>query len=250
MLSIRIFLMRKLLKETGSLYLHCDSTMSHYLKILLDIIFGVSHFRNEIVWKRASSQQKGSQFKEKTWSPNTDSIFFYVKSNQYNLNPLRDISELSKEKIEKKFKYIDENGKRYYNDSAHIFRNPAMGDRPNLCYEWRGFKNPHPSGWRLSKERLEEEYQKGNIVIRKDGKLERRKYLKDYRGVPIGSLWLDIIPTNSKERLGYPTQKPEALLERIIKASSCEGDVIADFFCGCGTSINSCRETQKELDWS
>ena len=95
-----------------------------------------------------------------------------------------------------------------------------MGARPNLCYEWRGFVNPHPSGWRLSKERLEEEYQKGNIVIRSDGKLERRKYLEDYKGTSYGNLWDDILPTSGNQRTGYPTQKPLALLDRIIKASS------------------------------
>lgn len=111
-----------------------------------------------------------------------------------------------------------------------------MGARPNLCYEWRGFRNPHPSGWRLSKERLEEEFQKGNIVIRPDGKLERRKYLKDYKGVPVGNLWDDIPPATGNERTGYPTQKPLRLLERIIKASSNEGDVVLDPFCGCATT--------------
>ena len=108
-----------------------------------------------------------------------------------------------------------------------------MGARPNLCYEWKGFKNPHSSSCRLSKERLEEEYQKGNIVIRDDGKLERRKYLKDYKGVPIGDLWVDIPFVNNPM---YPTQKPLELLERIIEASSLDNAVILDPFCGCATT--------------
>ena len=107
---------------------------------------------------------------------------------------------------------------------------------PNLCYEWRGFKNKDSSGWRLSKERLEEEYQKGNIVITKENKLQRRKYLKDYKGVPIGNFWDDINNLQGNENVGYPTQKPIALLERIIKASSKEGDIILDPFCGCATT--------------
>ena len=111
-----------------------------------------------------------------------------------------------------------------------------MGARPNLCYEWRGFVNPHPSGWRLSKERLEEEYQKGNIVIRADRKLERRKYLKDYKCPSYGNIWDDIRPATGEERTGYPTQKPIALLKRIIKASSNEEDVVLDPFCGCATT--------------
>ena len=111
-----------------------------------------------------------------------------------------------------------------------------MGDRPNLCYTWRGFTNPHPSGWRLSKERMEEEYQKGNIVIFDSNRLERRLYLDDYAGKPVGDLWVDISPAKGNERTGYPTQKPLALLERIIKASSNEGDLILDPFCGCATT--------------
>ena len=123
-----------------------------------------------------------------------------------------------------------------------------MGPRPNLCYKWRGFVNPHPSGWRLSRERLEEEYQKGNVIIRSDGKLERRKYEDDYVGEPVGSLWAEntlTLSSNSKERLGYPTQKPLALLERIIKASSKPGDIILDPFCGCGTTVHAAETLRR-----
>ena len=121
-----------------------------------------------------------------------------------------------------------------------------MGARPNLCYEWRGFVNPHPSGWRLSKERLEEEYQKGNIVIRPDGKLERRKYLKDYKGASYGNIWDDILPAAGEERTGYPTQKPLTLLERIIEASSNPGDIILDPFCGCATTCIAAESLQRQ----
>ncbi|MGL4563085.1 MAG: DNA methyltransferase [Brevinema sp.] len=121
-----------------------------------------------------------------------------------------------------------------------------MGVRPNLCYEWKGFKNPHPSGWRLSKERLEEEYQKGNIVIKDNGKLERRKYLKDYKGVPIGNLWIDINLPIGDERVGYPTQKPLALLERIIHASCPEGGIVLDPFCGCATTCVAAEKLDRE----
>ena len=110
-----------------------------------------------------------------------------------------------------------------------------MGARPNLCYEWRGFKNLHPSGWRLSKERMEEEYKKGNIVIQ-DSKIERRQYFKDYKGIPLGNLWSDIANVRGGESTGYPTQKPLTLMLRIIAASSEEGDVVLDPFCGCATT--------------
>ena len=233
MMAVRLLEMKRVLKKTGSIYLHCDPTASHYLKVMMDSIFGKNNFRSEVTWKRATSTQKGSQHRSTRWGNNADILLYYAASPATSLRPER---ELTKTEILKKFKHIDENGKRYYNDSAHIWSSPNMGERPSLCYEWRGFVNPHPSGWRLSKERLEEEYQKGNIVICPDGKLERRKYLKDYKGASYGNIWDDVLPPAREERTGYPTQKPIALLERIIKASSHERDVVLDPFCGCATT--------------
>ena len=233
-MAIRLIECHRVLKGTGSLYLHCDPTMSHYLKVVLDCIFGEANFRNEIVWQRNDRRGKGSQHKSKKFGANTDSILFYTKSDLSFFYPYEDMSD---EDIYHKFNKTDEQGRRYYT-GIPIFRAKSMGERPNLCYEWKGFKNPYPSGWRLSKERLEEEYQKGNIVIRSDGSLERRKYLDEYEGSPIDNNWVDIprVGAHSKERTGYPTQKPIALLERIIKASSNEGDIVLDPFCGCATT--------------
>ena len=232
-MAIRVLEMHRVLKDTGSLYLHCDSTMSHYLKLMLDCVFGEKNFRNEIVWNRAGHIGKGSHHAPKSFGKNTDAVFFYSKSNTFSLRPYK---ELTDKEFEAKFPLVDDKGERY-NTNTPIFRSRSMGGAPNLCYTWRGFKNPHPSGWRLSKSRLEEEYQKGNIVIKNHNKLERRKYQKDYKGEPIDNLWNDInIGSNAKERTGYPTQKPLALLERIIKASSNEGDIVLDPFCGCATT--------------
>ena len=161
-MAVRLLECRRVLKTTGSLYLHCDSTMSHYLKVLLDCIFRENNFRNEIIWQRNDGRAKGSQFRPKKFGSNTDTLLFYTKSNNFNLNislPLTD------QEIEHKFNKVDHNGRRYYS-GVPIFCSRSMGARPNLCYEWRGFKNPYPSGWRLSKQKLEEEYQKGNIVIK------------------------------------------------------------------------------------
>ena len=231
-MAIRLLEMKRLLKSTGSIYLHCDSTMSHYLKLVMDAIFGQNNFRNEITWQRHSSLAKGSQHAPRTWGNTTDTILFYA-GPEAKLRPYRPMTESERQK---QFPLVDATGQRYYDDSAHIWRTPNMGARPNLCYEWRGFTNPHPSGWRLSKERLEEEFEKGNFVIKENGKLQRRKYERDYRGKQAGNLWMDIPIPLGKERTGYPTQKPLALLRRIIEASTNKGDFVLDPFCGCATT--------------
>ena len=243
MMAVRLLEMKRVLKKTGSIYLHCDPTASHYLKVTMDSIFGKNNFRSEVTWKRTTSTQKGSQYRSLRWGNNADTLLYYAASSSTSLRPERELTETE---ILKKFKHVDENGQRYYNDSAHIWSTPNMGERPNLCYEWRGFVNPHPSGWRLSKERLEEEYQKGNIVIRPDGKLERRKYLKDYKGASYGNIWDDVLPPAGEERTGYPTQKPIALLERIVKASSDKDDIVLDPFCGCATTCVAAERHQRQ----
>lgn len=240
----RLLVMKRLLKNSGSIYLHCDPTASHYIKIVMDAIFGHQNFRNEIIWQRNDGRGKGSQFSSRKFGANTDTIFFYTQSDNYHFDSTLKIKD-DDSQILKKFNKIDENGRKYY-IGIPIFRSQSMGDRPNLCYEWRGFTNPHPSGWRLNKDRLEEEYQKGNIVIRQDGKLERRKYLEDYQGYPLDNNWTDIPRVIGKERLGYPTQKPVALLKRIIEASSNEGDTVLDPFCGGATTICAAHELNRK----
>ena len=229
-MTLRMIEIRRILKPTGSVYLHCDHEANAYLRQMMDAVFGQSNFRNEISWVRHTSAQRGSQHLPKKYANIFDTILFYSKSNSAKISAFMPMTE--DERIAK-FNRVDENEERYYDDSSHIWRTPNMGARPNLCYEWRGFKNPHPSGWRLSKERLEEEYQKGNIVIRDDGRLERRKYERDWRGVTRPNLWDDINPVGGKERTGYPTQKPQELARRIIEASSNPDDIVLDCFAGC-----------------
>ena len=228
----RLIEMKRVLKPMGSIYLHCDPSANSYLRLLMDAVFGRQNFRNEIVWQRHTSLAKGSQHAPKTWGNTTDMIFFYAGSGA-SLSPYRRMTD---EEVIKQFPLVNDKGERYYDDSSHIWRTPNMGARPNLCYEWRGFTNPHPSGWRLSKERLEEEYKKGNIIIKANGRLQRRKYQRDYKGKQAGNLWTDMHIYQKKERTGWSTQKPLALYERIIKASSNEGDVVLDPFCGCATT--------------
>ncbi len=241
-MAVRLFEMKRILKSTGSIYLHCDPTASHYLKLVMDGLFGKPSFRNEITWQRHTSLAKGSQHAPKTWGTTTDTILFFARKHA-SLSPYREMSESERTA---QFPEVDGAGERYYDDSAHIWRTPNMGARPNLCYEWKGFVNPHPSGWRLSEARLEEEYEKGNIVIREDGKLERRKYERDFKGKQAGNLWIDIPVAAGKERTGYPTQKPLKLLERIIKASSDPGDVVLDPFCGCATACVAAEQLNRQ----
>ena len=242
----RLVKMHHVLKPTGSLYLHCDPTASHYLKIILDAIFGKNNFRNNIIWRRTQGAKK-SQHKPKKWGSSTDHILYYVKSHTASVNPYGDLTE---KEITTKFTKSDERGK-YFTKGLSIFCRPSQGKRPNLCYEWRGFNNKNLARWCLSKKRLEEEYQKGNFVISiKNGerKLERRKYQKDYPGVFYDEIWTDIknLTGNNKELVGYPTQKPLALLERIIKASSNKDDIILDPFCGSGTTLVAAKKLDRK----
>ena len=243
MMSSRMLECHRILKETGTLYFHCDHTANAYIRMLLDAIFGKENFRNQIVWKRTISDQKGSQYAPKQWGNNTDHILFYSKSDKYTLKPYR---PLNAEEIEAKFNKTDKDGRKYRDDSSSLFRAKSMGPRPNLCYEWKGFRNPSPAGWRLCKERLEEEFQKGNIVIREDGKLERRQYLEDYPGYKPGNLWYDIPPVLGNEKSGWATQKPVALYSRFILASSNEGDLVLDPFCGCSTTLVAAEKAGRE----
>ena len=235
-LGVRLMEMRRILRDDGSIYVHIDHTAQAWTKALMDAIFGKPNFRNEIVWRRNESGAKGSQHTAKSWGNNVDYLLFYAKSDESLLAP-RIIKDFDEEDIRLHFPKIDDNGERY-NTKLTAWRQPSMGTRPNLCYEFHGITPPYPSGWRLSKERMEEEYAKGNIVIQ-DGKLERRSYAKDYLGVSPGNLWTEpelLLGAQSSERTRYPTQKPLALYERIILASSNPGDIVLDPFCGCATT--------------
>lgn len=233
-MSVRLLEMKRILKPTGSVYLHCDPTMNHSLKLLMDAIFGIQNFRNDIIWQRRYGRAKGSQHLPRTWGTHNDNLLFYAGGSRVRVRPFRMISL---EEAKQRFPKTDERG-RLYTTIAH-FRGRNMGDRPNLCYTWRGFTNPHPSGWRVSKELLEHEYQDGKVVIKADGRLERRRYFDPEVGVRTGNLWTDIAPPSGDELTDYPTQKPLALLDRIIKASSNEGDMVFDPFCGCATTLVS-----------
>lgn len=243
MIAVRMIEMKQVLKETGSIYLHCDPTASHYLKMVMDSVFGGNNFRNEIVWQRASGRAKGSQHKSKSLGRDTDNILHYSKSENFLHNAVN--RPLTEAEIQEKFPLVDEN-KRRYNTATPIFCQPSMGDRPNLCYEYKGVVNPHPSGWRVSKEKLIEMDKAGYIIWREGKRPLRKAYADEYKGKPIGSLWTDIPIAAGNERTGYPTQKPLKLLERIIKASSNRGDLVLDPFCGCATTCIAAESLQRQ----
>ena len=157
---------------------------------------------------------------------------------------MRPFGEMSQEESARKFPKVAEDGRRYALRS--VYRGRTLGPRPNLCYEWRGFQNKTEAGWALSKDRLEEEYQKGNVVIRSDGKLERRQYVEDSKGSYLSNVWTDVPIASGKERTGYPTQKPLALYKRMIEASSNPGDIVLDPFAGCATTCVAAEQMGRE----
>ena len=225
MIYERLVLMRDLLAEDGSIYVHCDWRVNAYIRQVMSEIFGHERFQSEIVWRRTNA--KGLAF---TGYPNNhDSIYFYVLTE----NPIwnRVFRPHDPEYIATFYRHIESETGRRFRLSDLTNPNP---DRPNLTYEWNG----HKRVWRWTKERMIEAEKAGLIVYSSTGLAMQKRYLDEMEGSPVGTLWDDINPVQpqAKERLDYPTQKPEALLERIIKASSNEGDLIADFFAGSGTT--------------
>ena len=241
MMAQRMIELHRVLKPTGSIYLHCDPTASHYLKLLLDAVFGAQQFRNEIVWQRTIA--KGLMSKQ--FANNHDVIISYRKTiaSTWNLDAtFQPYDEISLDtKTAAKYSHRDADGRLYRLDNL---TNPNR-NRPNLTYEFLGVTRV----WRWTKERMQAAYDQGLVVQTRPGAVPSLiRYLDEQRGRPFGDVWTDIPPINSqaKERLGYPTQKPEALLERIINASSSEGDVVLDPFCGCGTAVVAAERLNRQ----
>jgi adenine specific DNA methylase Mod len=243
MMAVRLNEMKRVLKPTGSLYLHCDPTASHYLKVLLDGIFGVGNYRNEVTWLR-SRNPKGSQHQPKRYSPDTDSILFYARGADAFLRADRIKRPLTEAELLEKYDRTDNLGR--FTDGP-IVRSASMGERPNLCYEYKDF-DPSPWGWRMERPKLEGIDRAGDLGWTSAGNPFRKLRMEDDTGAPVGNCWTDISLVNPQahERVGYPTQKPLSLLERIILASSDEGDVVLDPFCGCGTTIHAAQNTKRK----
>ena len=221
----RLLLLRELLAEEGSIWIHCDPNRSHYLKILIDEIFGPTGFVNEISWERSAPKGlTGNQFPD-----NHDTILYYCKNR--SIHKWKKVHGEYTEKHLAKFRYIDEGtGRRYMLDNL---QNPNP-NRPNLTYEWNG----HIRCWRWTRERMQEAHNNGLIGYASNGMPYFKRFLDDLKGPTITDIWTDIAPINSQalERANYPTQKPAELIGRIFAAGSNIGDIVLDCFIGSGTT--------------
>ena len=220
MIAVRLLEMHRVLKPAGSIYLHCDDVAGHYLKTLMDTIFGAAQFRNEITWKRFNFHSDANRFGRVS-----DKLLFYSKGDGYTFNTLRvDFKESYKSA---KFTHRDPDGRRFRLDNL----NPPGGRGP--VYEYHGITK----AWRMTREKMLALEAEGRIYVESTVP-QLKRYLDELNGQAVHSIWDDIPPINpmAKERVGYPTQKPLAMLKRIIEASSNEGDVVLDPFCGCATA--------------
>jgi len=225
---------RRTLKKTGSLYLHCDPAACHYLKMLLDAVFGPLNFRNQITWKRTFAHGNVSC----NYGSISDILFFYSKTDAFAWD--QQFKALSKEEIARKYPRTDPDGRCW---QSVTLRNP--GQRPNLHYPYTASNGvtyqPHPNGWSCKLERMQKYDREGRLDFptKRSGALRLKMYADESPGERLQNIWDDIPPIGAQaaERLGYPTQKPVALLERIIRSSCPEGGVVLDPFCGCGTTI-------------
>lgn len=234
MMSVRLLELKRVLKPTGSLYLHCDASASSYLKVVLDLIFGVENFRSEIAWKRTSSHNDS-----KKWAHIHDTIFFYAGKG-FTWNPV--YLSHDPEYVSKFYRFEDERGRYRLHE---IIRTASMGPRPNLAYEYKGYRPEW--GWRQVREKVEALDREGRMTWSQTGRPYLKRYLHEQKGTPCPSIWMDIPPLShaAAERLGYPTQKPLSLLERIISASSNVGDVVLDAFAGCGTATHAAQKLER-----
>jgi len=235
MMAPRLAELRRVLKPTASIYLHCDPTASHYLKILMDAVFGGGNFLNHIVWERFNFHADANR-----WGRIHDDLLFYCRGSE------RAIFKTQRREYEES--YIKSHFKKDKNGRFFTYDNPiGAGQGPARLFFGKMIEPKPGTHWRWSQENIDRLIAEGRIFLTKSGRPRVIRYLDEMPGHPIGDVWTDIPEINSqaKERLGYPTQKPEALLERIIKASSNEGDLVLDPFCGCGTTVAAAQKLKR-----
>lgn len=238
MMAQRLVELQRVLKPTGSLYLHCDPTASHYLKILLDTVFGPRNFRSEISWKRSSAHNDSAQGR-RNLGHIRDVILFYTNSETYTWNQL--YSPYSDDYISSFYRHVEpDTGRRFR--LSDLTAAKGGGD---TSYDWKGVQPYRGRYWAYSRDNMERFDRDGRLYYAKTGMPAYKRYLDEMPGVMLQDDWDDIRPASGAERLGYPTQKPLALLERIIAASSNHGDVVLDPFCGCGTAIVAAQKLDR-----
>ena len=238
MMAVRLIELHRVLKPTGSLYLHCDPTASHYLKLLLDAVFGASGFVNEIIWRRYGAHNDVGQG-SKHYGRVHDVVLFYVKDRARVWNQV--YGPYDPEYIKSTYRLDDGDGRKY---TTTPLTGPGGAEKGNPVFEWNG----HTRAWRYSKDTIQRLHDEGRLHYSRTGYARQKLYLEDAKGVPVQDLWTDIpaLSGSMQERLGYPTQKPLALLERIIAASSNEGEVVLDPFCGCGTAVHAAQKLGRQ----
>ncbi len=256
MMAVRLIELHRVLKPTGSLYLHCDPTASHYLKLLLDGVFGTTGYRSEISWKRSSAHNDAKQGRRQ-YGNVRDTIFFYTKSQRWTWNWLH--TGYDESYVESAYRHADPDGRRYRRGDLTAakpggdvsygwpVKRPVGGAweadlsdehlAPKPRWEYKEVRPYNRRFWAYSRDNMRRYAEEGRLAYTGTGMPEYKRYLDEMPGVPLQNVWHDIPPAVGGESLGYPTQKPLALLERIIAASSNEGDVVLDPFCGCGTAI-------------
>ncbi len=230
MIFERLLLMRDLLHPEGSIYVHCDWRLNSSLRLAMEEVFGKMSFRNEITWKRKTGSSSELGEASDQYGHSTDRLLFFGESPSFNVQ----YREPDPEYVRTFFRHVDSSGRKYGIDNL---ANPAY--RPNLIYEYKGYKPPK-NGWAISLEKMKQWDAEGRLHFPEniEGRIRRKRYLDELQGQPLTELWDDIGPIASQanERVDYPTQKPETLLERIIVGSSKPGDLVADFFAGSGTT--------------
>ena len=263
MMAVRLIELHRVLKPTGSLYLHCDPTASHYLKILLDAVFGKDGFRNEISWRRSSAHSDTKQGMDRLGKIR-DIILFYTKGKKWFWKP--QYTPYDPAYFESEYRHREASGRLYKEtdataaksggDVSFLWRVKRRRDAPDRWeadleeefqtpvegWEYLGVPPYNGRFWAYSKANLAAFWREGKLVHRETGMPRIRHYADEMPGVPLQDDWSDILPATGKERLGYPTQKPVALLERILNASSNPGDVVLDPFCGCGTTVHAAEK--------
>ena len=229
MMAIRLVEMKRVLKPTGGIYLHCDPTASHYLKIIMDTIFGAEYFTNEIIWRRYGAHNDVGQG-SRHYGRVHDILLYYIMSQQSNWNQI--FTPLNPDYVKNTYRYFEPDGRRF---TTTPLTGPGGEAKGNPVFEWKG----HTRAWRYSKETMERLDKEGRLYYSKTGYVRQKLYIDETKGIPVQDVWEDIQSLSGAhaERLGFPTQKPLTLLERIIQASSNKHDIILDPFSGCGTAI-------------